>query len=85
MQPLLHLLFGISVCFIGALPLGAINMSVISISIKNSQRQALFFALGASLVEIGQAGIAVVFGIYINQYISSHSEISYVIATLFLA
>ena len=85
MQLITHLIFGITACFIGALPLGAINMSVVSISIRKSHQQAIYFALGASIVEIMQAGVAVVFGFYINQYINNHTEISYLIATLFLA
>lgn len=82
---LLHFLFGLTACFIGALPLGAINMSVLSISIRKSYRQAVLFLLGASIIEIAQAAIAIIFGLYINKFLNEHSSVTYLIATLFIA
>ncbi len=82
---LFHFLFGLTACFIGALPLGAINMSVFSISIRKSYRQAVLFSLGASIVEIAQAAVAIIFGMYINTFLNEHSSVTYFISTLFLA
>ncbi len=80
-----HFLFGVIACFIGALPLGTINLSVLSIAVRKSYYKAVQFALGASLVEILEAFIAVAFGVYINQFLTEHTFIPYLIGTIFLA
>ncbi len=81
---LFHLLFGLTTCFLGALPFGAINLSVVSVAVRKSYNQAVLFALGASLVEIAEAFIAVAFGQYINQFLTEYTFIPYLIGTVFL-
>ena len=51
----IHLLWlGIASSFVGALPLGMLNLTVLQMSLAHQQKQALLFSLGAVLVEFGQ-------------------------------
>src|SRR4051812_48926477 len=43
---------GMFISFLGTLPLGTLNISAMQISVSDGIRPALFFALGALLVEI---------------------------------
>lgn len=52
-----HLWIGFSSSFIGALPLGVLNMTVLKFALTNQQRKALEFSLGAVLVEFFQVFI----------------------------
>jgi threonine/homoserine/homoserine lactone efflux protein len=50
-----HLLWlGIMSSFVGTLPLGMLNLTVLQLSLANRQRQAVLFSLGAVLVEFCQ-------------------------------
>lgn len=79
-----HFIVGLTSCFIGALPFGAINLSVISITVRKSYSQAFNFILGASLVELLEAYIAIAFGMYISSFLNNYTFIPYFIATIFL-
>lgn len=83
MEYLFPFIFGLTACFIGALPLGAINLSVVSLTVNNSYQHGIRFAFGASLVEIGEALIAVLFGRLIGRFFEEHTEIPYLIAAVF--
>ena len=84
-----HFCYGLIACFVGGLPLGLINMSVVNITIKKSPKSAYQFALGSSLVEILEASVAVVFGMVIegyvrnNQYVQSFLFLAFVIVGLY--
>jgi len=54
------------VSYIGSIPPGTINVSVMQLSILGKRRAALFFALSASAVEFVYAGITVQFHIFLN-------------------
>ncbi len=43
---------GLLISFLGALPLGSLNMAAMQIAIAESKRKALAFAIGVALVEI---------------------------------
>ena len=45
---------GIASSFVGALPLGMLNLTVLQLSLANRQKQAIAFSLGAVLVEFCQ-------------------------------
>ena len=52
-MPLLRIFFtGMFISFLGTLPLGTLNVSAMQISVSDGIRPALYFALGALLVEI---------------------------------
>lgn len=70
--------------FVGTIPFGPINMSVISITLNKSFNKSLQFSIAASLVEILEAAVAISFGIYIQTFIQSHSWIQILIFSLFI-
>ncbi len=57
--------------FLGTLPFGPINLSVVSRTVKDSLRAGLWFALAAALVEIAQSFIALHCSALINQYLDT--------------
>ena len=52
-----HLWLGFSSSFIGTLPLGMLNLTVLQLSLANRQKQAVAFSLGATVIEFAQIGI----------------------------
>lgn len=56
------------ISYIGSIPPGTINVSVMQLSILKKHRAAIFFALAASIVEFVYAGITVQFHIYLNTH-----------------
>lgn len=54
------------ISYIGSIPPGTINVSVMQLSIQRRYRAAIFFAFAASLVEFVYAGITVQFHIFLN-------------------
>lgn len=56
-----HLFAGLILSFIGSLPFGLINITTSKISIEKGVRAALWFALGASIIELLQAFISISF------------------------
>jgi threonine/homoserine/homoserine lactone efflux protein len=74
-----HFCYGLIACFIGGLPLGIINMSVVNITVRKSPKAAYQFALGSSLVEIFEASIAVIFGLAIEGYLRHSATLQFII------
>lgn len=60
------------ISYVGSIPPGTINVSVMQLSILKKHRAAIFFSLAACLVEFVYAGITVQFHIYLN----THPEIA---------
>jgi len=56
------------VSYIGSIPPGSINVSVMQLSILKKHRAAIFFALAASSVEFIYAGVTVRFHIFLNTH-----------------
>jgi threonine/homoserine/homoserine lactone efflux protein len=56
-----HICAGIILSFIGSLPFGLINITASKISIEKGIKAAMWFALGASFVEIIQAYLSITF------------------------
>lgn len=54
------------VSYIGSIPPGTINVSVMQLAILNKRRAAVFFALAASIIEFVYAGVTVQFHIFLN-------------------
>ncbi|MEM6644037.1 MAG: LysE family transporter [Bacteroidota bacterium] len=61
------------VSYLGSIPPGTINVSVMQLSILRRHRAAIFLSLAACLVEFIYAGITVQFQLYLNQ----NPEIAY--------
>ena len=56
-----HFYIAFIISFIGSLPLGVLNLTIVEISIKRTLIHAFYFALAAALVEFVQAFIAIKF------------------------
>jgi len=56
------------VSYVGSIPPGTINVSVMQLSILKKHRAALFFSLAAASVEFIYAGITVQFHIFLNTH-----------------
>jgi threonine/homoserine/homoserine lactone efflux protein len=52
-----HLWLGFTSSFIGTLPLGMLNLTVLQLSLANRQKQAITFSLGATVIEFAQIGM----------------------------
>lgn len=59
---LIHFIFGLLGAYIGGIPFGPLNLSVVDITMRHGRTAGARFALGASIIEIGEAAIAVIFG-----------------------
>lgn len=70
--------------FLGTLPFGPINLSVVSRTVKDSLRAGLWFAFAAALIEIAQSFIALHCSALINQYLDSFPWIKWATAGLFI-
>ena len=49
-----HLWLGFTSSFIGTLPLGMLNLTVLQLSLANRQKQAMAFSWGATVIEFAQ-------------------------------
>ena len=71
MQFFTHLLFGFLMAFIGVSAPGMLNMTSLRVKIEKNARSAFLFALGAALIVIPQALIALSF----TKYFVKHPEV----------
>ena len=71
MQYISHFFLGFVMAFISLLPPGMLNMTAVRTRIEKSKKDALLFSLGAALVVIPQAYIALVFA----KYFVKHPEV----------
>ncbi len=81
---LLAFLLGVVLSFIGSVPPGVINTSVVHATLRRGLRAGLVLAAGASLVEWVQAFVAVLFG----RFFAAHPEVDFwfnVLATVVFA
>ena len=67
------LAFGIS--YLGSIPPGVLNLTVIDISMRRAMKHAFLFALAAALIEFIQGFIALQF----SDYLAVHSEVEFYI------
>lgn len=63
------------VSFMGSIPPGSINITIMQLSISRQRRSAVFCALGASATEFIYAGLTVRFQVFI----SAHEEVYHVL------
>jgi len=64
MPYLSHIALGFIMAFLSLIPPGMLNMTVVKTSIQKGKNEGVWFALGAALVVIPQAFIALVFARY---------------------
>lgn len=64
-------ILGMGVALLGVMPPGLVNMNAAKVSITESRKKAIIFALGASVVIVIQITIAVAFA----RYLAKHPEV----------
>ncbi|XLS29885.1 LysE family transporter [Flavobacteriaceae bacterium M23B6Z8] len=69
MQIVFYFLVGLVVAFIGALPFGTVNLSVIHTTVNHNTHRAMRIAYTAALAEILLALIAMNFGMMVIEYL----------------
>jgi len=67
MAILIHILLGIVLSFIGSIPFGTINVTVIETAILKGFRVAAWVVIGAAIIEFIQACVALLFSHFISQ------------------
>lgn len=83
-NPLLYFGVGLLACFIGSIPFGPINLTVVKTTVDYDRRRGTEVALAASIVEIFEALVAISFGMVISAYLESNLIIKLVIAMTFI-
>lgn len=83
-DPFLHFFVGLLACFIGTIPFGPINLTVVKTTVERSRRQGMEVAAAASIVEVMQASIAIFFGMMISDFLESNVYIKLGLAALFI-
>ena len=68
MDILIHILLGIVLSFLGSIPFGTINVTVIESAIIRGFRSALWVIFGAAIIEFIQAAVALKFSDVITRY-----------------
>lgn len=84
MTSLTAFLTGFVATFLGTLPFGPINLSVVDTTIKDSFRAALILSIAAALVEIVMSFIAVHCSVAINQVLENGSWVKIAAIALFI-
>lgn len=64
MQIFTHIIIGFLMAFIGLIPPGMLNMTAVRTKVESNKKSAILFSLGAAIVVIPQAYIAIVFAKY---------------------
>jgi len=83
-NPLLYALVGFLACFLGTIPFGPINLSVVKTTVDYDRRSGLTIAFAASLIEILQALIAISFGMLISTFLDSNLLFKFFLAFVFI-
>lgn len=83
-SPILYFGVGLIACFIGTIPFGPINLTVVKTSVDYDARRGTEIALAASLIEVGMALIAICFGFVISAFLETNTIVKLVIAAAFI-
>jgi len=71
MSYLVHIALGFVMAFLSLIPPGMLNMTAVRTTIEKNRNEGIWFSLGAALIVIPQAFIALVFA----RYFSEHPEV----------
>jgi len=83
-NPYFYLLVGMISCFIGTIPFGPINLTVVKTTVDHNRLRGTEVAFAASIIEILQALIAISFGMVISSYLESNIAIKIILALVFI-
>ncbi|WP_196890711.1 LysE family transporter [Aureivirga marina] len=78
----LYLFFGVSLAFLGALPLGTVNLSVVHTTIRYNLISAMKIVIAAAFAEIILSFFALHCSMYVNDFISKNQIINVIIAVV---
>ena len=81
---LLYFLVGLTACFLGTIPFGPINLTVVKTTVDYNPVRGAEVALAASMVEIFQALVAIFFGLVISSFLETNLIFKLVIAAAFI-
>ena len=70
--------------FLGTIPFGPINLSVVNITLNKLVSKGFQFSLGAAFIEIFEALLAISFGVYIQRFLDDYTWIQLVVIALFM-
>ncbi len=79
---LLYLFFGVSLAFLGALPLGTVNLSVVHTTIRYNLISAMKIVIAAAFAEIILSYFALHCSMLVNDFISQNKIINVIIAVV---
>ena len=86
MEPVwVYFLVGAAACFCGTIPFGPINLAVVKATVDHDRGRGAELALAASIVEIGEAIIAICFGLVISSFLQMNPWLRLAIALGFFA
>lgn len=71
-------------CFVGTIPFGPINMTVLKTTLDSNQRHGVEVAVAAALIEIIQALIAVSFGVMISDFLDTNNLVKIFLGAFFI-
>lgn len=79
-----HFILGVTGSFFGGIPFGTINLAVVDMTLQQNRRSGARFAIGASIVEIGEAGVAVLLGEMITVRLDASLAIKIVVVVFII-
>ena len=79
-----HLLIGLGCSFIGTIPFGPINLSVINTTIRQNVKATVPMCIAAGFSEVLQAFIALQFGILVLETVKTYPQILIFIFSVFI-
>lgn len=81
---ILHFAFGLIASFLGSIPFGTVNVSVIDTTVRKSFKAGLQIAIAAGIVEMVQSFIAVHCSMFITKYVQDSIYVKIFIIILLL-
>lgn len=81
----LHFLIGLGVSFLGALPLGIVNLSVIDVTANENFRAGLNLSFGASVIEVIHFLLAFWLGALVIELLEGNIYVQVFVVVLFLS
>lgn len=75
-----YFLVGAAASFLGTVPFGPINLAVVKATVDHDRGRGAELALAASIVEIGEAVIAICFGLVISNFLQMNPGVRLLIA-----
>jgi len=79
-----YFLVAMATAFVATLPFGPINLTVVKTTVDHHRLGAIEFSFSASVVETGQALIAILFGLVINRFLANYPGFNLLVAAVFI-